>query len=80
MNERENTEATILNLVQQHLLKFFAFDDSEKKLLGMKAVSMKYFPQKLGKHLDELRDSRSFNQEELDKLRTIHSRTDLNDE
>ena len=30
-------EATVLNPVQQHLLKFFAFDGSEEKLLEMKA-------------------------------------------
>ena len=69
-------EATVFNPVQQHLLKFFAFDGSEEKLLEMKAVSTKYFSQKL----DELWDSRGFNQEKLDELRTIHLRTDLNDE
>ena len=31
-------EATVLNPVQQHLLKFFAFDGSEEKLLEMKAA------------------------------------------
>lgn len=73
-------EATVLNPVQQHLLKFFAFDGSEEKLLEMKAVLTKYFSQKLDKRLDELWDSRGFNQEKLDELRTIHLRTDLNDE
>lgn len=47
-------EATVFNPVQQHLLKFFAFDGSEEKLLEMKAVSTKYFSQKLDKRLDEL--------------------------
>lgn len=73
-------EATVLNPVQQHLLKFFAFDGSEEKLLEMKAVLTKYFSQKLDKRLDELWDSRGFNQEKLDELRTIHFRIDLNDE
>ena len=73
-------EARGLNPVQQHLLKFFAFDGSEEKLLEMKAVLTKYFSQKLDKRLDELWDSRGFNQEKLDELRTIHLRTDLNDE
>ena len=66
--------------VQQHLLKFFAFDGSEEKLLEMKAVLTKYFSQKLDKRLDELWDSRGLNQEKLDELRTIHFRIDLNDE
>ena len=73
-------EVTVFNPVQQHLLKFFAFDGSEEKLLEMKAVLTKYFSQKLDKRLDELWDSRCLNQEKLDELRTIHFRIDLNDE
>ena len=73
-------EVTVFNPVQQHLLKFFAFDGSEEKLLEMKAVLTKYFSQKLDKRLDELWDSRGLNQEKLDELRTIHFRIDLNDE
>mgnify|MGYP007063038635 FL=1 len=73
-------EVTVFNPVQQHLLKFFAFDGSEEKLLEMKAVLTKYFSQKLDKRLDELWDSRGLNQENLDELRTIHFRIDLNDE
>ena len=73
-------EVTVFNPVQQHLLKFFAFDGSEEKLLEMKAVLTKYFSQKLDKRLDELWDSRGRNQEKLDELRTIHFRIDLNDE
>lgn len=80
MNKQKNMEVTVFNPVQQHLLKFFAFDGSEEKLLEMKAVLTKYFSQKLDKRLDELWDSRGFNQEKLDELRTIHLRTDLNDE
>lgn len=38
-------EVTVFNPVQQHLLKFFAFDGSEEKLLEMKAVLTKYFSQ-----------------------------------
>ena len=73
-------EVTVFNPVQQHLLKFFAFDGSEEKLLEMKAVLTKYFSQKLDKRLDELWYSRGLNQEKLDELRTIHFRIDLNDE
>ena len=80
MNNQKNMEVTVFNPVQQHLLKFFAFDGSEEKLLEMKAVLTKYFSQKLDKRLDELWDSRGLNQEKLDELRTIHFRIDLNDE
>lgn len=41
-------EVTVFNPVQQHLLKFFAFDGSEEKLLEMKAVLTKYFSAKIG--------------------------------
>ena len=80
MNKQKNMEVTVFNPVQQHLLKFFAFDGSEEKLLEMKAVLTKYFSQKLDKRLDELWDSRGLNQEKLDEMRKIHFRIDLNDE
>ena len=80
LDKQKNMEVTVFNPVQQHLLKFFAFDGSEEKLLEMKAVLTKYFSQKLDKRLDELWDSRGLNQEKLDELRTIHFRIDLNDE
>ena len=51
MNKQKNMEVTVFNPVQQHLLKFFAFDGSEEKLLEMKAVLTKYFSQKLDKRL-----------------------------
>lgn len=73
-------EATVFNPVQQHLLKFSAFDGSEEKILEVKAVLTKYFSQKLDKSLNELWDSGVLNQEKLDELRTMHLRTDLNDE
>lgn len=78
--QTKNMEATVLNPVQQHLLKFFAFDGSEEKLLEVKAVLTKYFSQKLDERLDELWDSGVLNQEKLDELRTMHVRTDLKDE
>lgn len=70
-------ETTAFNPVQQHLLKLFAFDGSEEKLLEVKEVLTKYFSQKLDKRLNELWDSRVLNQEKLDELRTKHLRTDL---
>ena len=73
-------ETTIFNPVQQHLLKLFAFDGSEEKLLEVKEVLTKYFSQKLDKRLNELWDSGVLNQEKLDELRTKHLRTDLKNE
>ena len=73
-------EATVFNPVQQHLLKLFAFDGSEEKLLEVKEVLTKYFSQKLDKRLNELWDSGALNQEKLDELRTKHLRTDLKNE
>ena len=70
-------ETTAFNPVQQHLLKLFAFDGSEEKLLEVKEVLTKYFSQKMDKRLNELWDSGVLNQEKLDELRTKHLRTDL---
>ena len=70
-------DTTAFNPVQQHLLKLFAFDGSEEKLLEVKEVLTKYFSQKLDKRLNELWDSGVLNQEKLDELRTKHLRTDL---
>ena len=70
-------ETTAFNPVQQHLLKLFAFDGSEEKLLEVKEVLTKYFSQKLDKRLNELWESGFLNQDKLDELRTKHLRTDL---
>ena len=70
-------ETTAFNPVQQHLLKLFAFDGSEEKLLEVNEVLTKYFSQKLDKRLNELWDSGVLNQDKLDELRTKHLRTDL---
>ena len=67
--------ATVLNPVQQHLLKMFAFDGSEERLMEVKEVLTKYFSQKLDDRLNELWDSETLNQEKLDELRKIDVRT-----
>lgn len=67
--------ATVLNPVQQHLLKMFAFDGSEERLMVVKEVLTKYFSQKLDDRLNELWDSGILNQEKLDELRKIDVRT-----
>lgn len=72
--------ATVLNPVQQHLLKMFAFDGSEERLMEVKEVLTKYFSQKLDDRLNDLWDSGVLNQEKLDELRKIDIRTLLKDE
>lgn len=72
--------ATVLNPVQQHLLKMFAFDGSEERLMEVKEVLTKYFAQKLDDRLNDLWDSGVLNQEKLDELRKIDIRTFLKDE
>ena len=67
--------ATVLNPVQQHLLKMFAFDGSEERLMEVKEVLTKYFSQKLDDRLNELWDSGILNQEKLDELRKFDVRT-----
>ena len=68
-------ETTAFNPVQQHLLKLFAFDGSEERLMEVKEVLTKYFSQKLDDRLNELWDSGILNQEKLDELRKIDVRT-----
>ena len=70
-------ETTVFNPVQQHLLKMFAYDGSEERLLEVKKVLTQYFSQKLEKRLDDLWDAGILDQNRLDELRTMHVRTDL---
>ena len=49
--------ATVLNSVQQHLLKVFAFDGSEERLNEVKEVLTKNFSQRLDGRLNDLWDS-----------------------
>ncbi|WP_300901432.1 hypothetical protein [uncultured Bacteroides sp.] len=67
--------STVLNSVQQHLLKMFAFDGSEERLKEVKEVLTQYFSQKLDKRLNDLWDAGVLNQEKLDELRKIDVRT-----
>ena len=70
-------ETIVFNPVQQHLLKMFAYDGSEERLLEVKKVLTQYFSQKLEKRLDDLWDAGILDQNRLDELRTMHLRTDL---
>ena len=60
-----------------NLLKMFAYDGSEERLLEVKKVLTQYFSQKLEKRLDDLWDAGILDQNRLDELRTMHLRTDL---
>lgn len=62
-------ESTIFNPVQQHLLKMFAFDGSEARLLEVKTVLTDYFRKKADDCLDSLWDSGVLDQARLDELR-----------
>ena len=70
-------ETTVFNPVQQHLLKMFAYDGSEERLLEVKKVLTQYCSQKLEKRLDDLWDAGILDQNRLDELRTMHLRTDF---
>ena len=62
-------QTTIFNPVQQHLLKMFAFDGSEARLLEVQTVLANYFRNKADECLDSLWDSGQLNQAKLDELR-----------
>ena len=64
---------TTLNPTQMHLLKLFAFNDSEEFAREVQMVLTRYFQQKLDEESDKLWDAGILNQEKLDEIR----RTDL---
>ncbi len=62
-------QTAIFNPVQQHLLKMFAFDGSEARLMEVKTVLANYFRKKADECLDALWDSEALSQSRLDELR-----------
>lgn len=66
-------EATALNPTQMHLLKLFAFNNSEAYAREIQSVLTRYFQSKLDEEADRLWDEGILNQEALDEIR----RTDL---
>ena len=50
-------EATVFTPTQQHLLKMFAYDDSEERMNEVMDVLTHHFAQKLDAKLDDLWDS-----------------------
>lgn len=62
-------ETTVFNEVQLHLLKMFAFDSSEDRLLEVQKVLADHFRKKADERLDQLWDLGVLNQEKLDAIR-----------
>ena len=70
-------EATIFNPVQQQLLKMFAHDGDENRLLEIKAVLADYLSKSIDKKMDSLWDAGILDQNKLDELRGKDLRTYL---
>lgn len=62
-------ETTVFNDVQLHLLKMFAFDNSEDRLLEVQKVLAAHFRTKADERLDQLWDMGVLNQEKLNDIR-----------
>lgn len=64
-------EATTLNPTQMHLLKLFAFNNSEEFAKEIQLVLTRYFQAKLDEESDKLWDAGILNQEKLDEIRKM---------
>ena len=62
-------ETAVLNPTQMHLLKLFAFNNSEDYAREIQMVLMRYFQQKLDEESDRLWEAGILNQERLDEIR-----------
>ena len=69
----KNMEATALTPTQMHLLKLFAFNNSEDYAREIQSVLTRHFQSKLDEEADRLGEEGILNQEKLDEIR----RTDL---
>ena len=58
-----------MNPTQMHLLKLFAFNNSESYAREIQLVLTRYFQQKLDEESERLWDSGVLNQEKLDEIR-----------
>ena len=69
-------EATVLNPTQMHLLKLFAFNNSEEYAREVQAVLTRHFQTLLDAEADRLWDEGILNQEKLDEIRqeNLHSK------
>ena len=62
-------EAAVLNPTQMHLLKLFAFNNSEAYAREIQMVLTRHFQQQLDDESDRLWDEGILNQEKLDEIR-----------
>ena len=62
-------ETTALNPTQMHLLKLFAFNNSEEYAREVQMVLMRHFQELLDAESDRLWDEGVLNQESLDAIR-----------
>ncbi len=64
-------DTAVLNPTQMHLLKLFAFNNSEDFAREIQMVLMRYFQQKLDEESDRLWEEGVLNQEKLDEIRHL---------
>lgn len=62
-------EASVLNPTQMHLLKLFAFNNSEEYAHEIQRVLTRHFQSQLDIESDRLWDEGILNQERLDEIR-----------
>ena len=62
-------DTAVLNPTQMHLLKLFAFNNSEDYAREIQLVLTRYFQQKLDEESDRLWESGVLDQERLDEIR-----------
>ncbi|MCF0198201.1 MAG: hypothetical protein HUK02_02610 [Bacteroidaceae bacterium] len=67
-----------LNPVQLHLLRMFAYEKDEERLLQVQQVLTAYFRKELDAKMDALWDAGILDQKKLDELRGMHIRDILN--
>ena len=65
-------DTAVLNPTQMHLLKLFAFNNSEDYAREIQLVLTRYFQQKLDEESDRLWESGVLDQERLDEIRHMH--------
>lgn len=68
-DKNKQMETTGFNDVQLHLLKMFAFDSSEDRLLEVRKVLAAHFREKADERLNHLWDKGVLNQEKLNDIR-----------
>lgn len=68
-DKNKHMEATVLNPTQMHLLKLFAFNNSEEYAREIQMVLTRHFQAQLDAEADRLWDEGILNQEKLDEIR-----------